>query len=133
MCERNPNADRARGSCQFICKSGENQWKQNGKRTLAMNQHKFRNFSKSNADRNTRGSNSGSRDYCDGHTKRSDGGGCIRSRQTTWNTDDLERSDSGEQLHRARQFRDTDHRHGDENQSGRFGDRSRVCKMLPAQ
>eukprot|EP00972_Heterocapsa_arctica_P103889 15311622-Heterocapsa_arctica.AAC.1 len=60
-----------------------------------MNQNNnFRNLSKPNSDRTTRGSNSSRRGYCDGHTKLSDGGGCIISRRTTWNTDDLERSDS---------------------------------------
>eukprot|EP00972_Heterocapsa_arctica_P010945 1604417-Heterocapsa_arctica.AAC.1 len=83
-----------------------------------MNQNnKFWTYSNTNSDRKTRGSNSSGGDYCDGHTKRSDGEGCFRSRRTIWSTDDLERSDSGEQLHRGHKFRDTDHRHGDENQS----------------
>eukprot|EP00972_Heterocapsa_arctica_P009487 1397544-Heterocapsa_arctica.AAC.1 len=91
MCERHPNADRARRSCTFLCKSGTNQWMQNGQRTFTMNQNNnFRNLSKPNSDRGTRGSNSSTRGYCDGHTKLSDGEGCIRSRRTTWNTDDLE-------------------------------------------
>eukprot|EP00972_Heterocapsa_arctica_P101852 15005422-Heterocapsa_arctica.AAC.1 len=49
-----------------------------------------------------------------------------------WRTYDNEKPSSGEQHHRARQFRDTDHRYGDENQSGRVT--ARIFRgMLPAQ
>eukprot|EP00972_Heterocapsa_arctica_P035943 5287573-Heterocapsa_arctica.AAC.1 len=59
MSERNPNAYRTRGSCQFLCQGDKNQWKQDGKRTLAVNQNKqIWNRAKSNSVRKARGSNS---------------------------------------------------------------------------
>eukprot|EP00972_Heterocapsa_arctica_P114724 16443969-Heterocapsa_arctica.AAC.1 len=134
MCERNPNTDSGRGPERLLCKGGENICKQKGKGTLTLNQNnKPENHTEHTMVRNIKGSSNSREGHWNEYTKRSTGGGCFRPRRSTWNTDDIGKPDSGEQHHRAQQLCDTDYRHGDENQSRRTRDRSRVYNMLPPQ